>query len=55
MSAHVSSKSAHRQEAKIVLYSLWYNHTYMFDDTRDCIVQFCPPDDEHMCSKHVEA
>ena len=25
------------------------------DDTRDCIVQFWPPDDEHLCSKHVEA
>jgi hypothetical protein len=22
---------------------------------RDCIIQFCPPDDEHMRSKHVEA
>ena len=29
--------------------------TYRCDDTRDCITQFCPPDDEHMCSKHVEA
>ena len=29
--------------------------TYRCDDTRDCIVQFCPPDDEHVCSKHVEA
>ena len=29
--------------------------TYKCDDTRDCIVQFWPPDDEHMCSKHVEA
>ena len=29
--------------------------TYMCDDTRGCIIQFCPPDDEHMCSKHVEA
>ena len=29
--------------------------TYRCDDTRGCIVQFCPPDDEHMCSKHVEA
>jgi len=29
--------------------------TYMCDDTRDCIIQFCPPDDEHMGSKHVEA
>ena len=28
--------------------------TYMCDDTRDCIIQFCPPDDEHLCSKHVE-
>jgi len=29
--------------------------TYRCDDTRDCITQFCPPDDQHMCSKHVEA
>ena len=29
--------------------------TYRCDDTRDCIVQFWPPDDEHICSKHVEA
>ena len=25
------------------------------DDTRDCIIQICPPDDEHICWKHVEA
>jgi len=25
------------------------------DDTRGCVMQFLPPDDEHMCSKHVEA
>ena len=25
------------------------------DDTRGCITQFWPPDDEHICSKHVEA
>jgi len=25
------------------------------EDTRDCIIQFCPPDDQHVCSKHVEA
>ena len=24
---------AHRQEVKIVLYSLWYHHTYRYDDT----------------------
>ena len=29
--------------------------TYRFDDTRGCIAQFWPPDDQHMCSKHVEA
>ena len=29
--------------------------TYMCDDTRDCVMQFWPPDDEQMCSKHVEA
>ena len=27
MPLHVSSTSVHRQEAKIVLYSLWYHHT----------------------------
>ena len=25
---------AHRQEVKIVLYSVWYHHTYRCDDTR---------------------
>ena len=25
------------------------------DDTKDCIIQFWSPDDEHLCSKHVEA
>ena len=29
--------------------------TYMCDDTRCCIIQFCPPDDEHVCTKHVQA
>jgi len=28
--------------------------TYRCDDTRGCVMQFWPPDDEHMCSKHVE-
>jgi len=28
MPPHVSSTCAHRQEVKIVLYSLWYHHTY---------------------------
>ena len=29
--------------------------TYRYDDTRGCVMQFWPPDDEHMCSKQVEA
>ena len=29
--------------------------TYRFDDARGCVMQFWPPDDKHMCSKHVEA
>ena len=31
---------AHRQEVKIVLYTLWYHHTYRCDDTRVCIIHF---------------
>ena len=37
------------------LHSLWYHHTYRCDDTRGCVMQFLPPDDENMCSKHIEA
>ena len=29
--------------------------TYRSDDTRGRVIQFWPPDDEHMCSKHVDA
>jgi len=29
--------------------------TYSCDDTRGCVMQFWPLDEEHMCSKHVEA
>ena len=29
--------------------------TYRCDNTRGCVMQFWPPDDEHMCSKHLEA
>ena len=62
MPLHVSSTSAHCQEVKIVLYSLWYHQTYRwpsraqvhgkatyrYDDTRGCKVQFWPPDDDNM-------
>jgi len=52
---HVSSACVHHQEVKIALHSLWYHHTYRCHDARDCVMQFWPPDDKHMCSKHVEA
>ena len=52
---HVSNTCAHHQEVKIALHSIWYRHTYRCDDSRGCVMQFWPPDDEHMCSKHVEA
>jgi len=39
----------------LALHSLWYHHTCRCDDTRGCVMQFWPPDDEHMCSKHVDA
>ena len=73
MPLHVSSTCAHRQEVRIVLYSLWYHHTetsewskitkitkiqfYKYEHivAKFSIVQFLRPDDEHMCSKHVEA
>ena len=29
--------------------------TYRCDDTTGCVMQFWPPDDERICSKHVEA
>ena len=37
------------------LQSVHRTATYRCDDTRDCIIQFCLRDDDHMCSKHVEA
>ena len=56
MRLHVSSICAYFQEVKIALRGLWCHNTYYrCDDTRSCVMQFWPPDDEHMCSKHVEA
>jgi len=55
MPLHVSSTCDHHQEVKIALHSLWYHHTYRCDDTIGCVMQFWTPDDDHMCSKHVEA
>ena len=33
MPLHVSNTNARRQEAKIVLYSLWYHHTCKWSST----------------------
>ena len=52
MPLHVSSTCAYHPEVKIALHSLLYHHTY---DTRGCVMQFWPHEDEHMCSKHVKA
>jgi len=55
---HASTRLEHMFSSsggQIALHSLWYHHTYRYDDTRGCVMQFWPPDDEHMCSKHVEA
>jgi len=37
------------------LHTVHETATYRCDDNRSCVMQFWPPDDEHMCSKHVEA
>ena len=55
MLVHVSSTCAHHQEVTIALHIPWYHHTYRCNDTRGCVMQLWPPDDGHMCSKHVEA
>ena len=40
MPLHVSSTSAHRQEAKILLYSLWYHHTETSEWSKITKIQF---------------
>ena len=52
MPLHVSSTCAHHQEVKIVLHS--HRAVQCNFDLTGCVIQFCP-DDEHVCSKHVEA
>jgi len=34
---------------------LYYTVSGIITPIGDCMIQFCPPDDEHMCLKHVEA
>ena len=40
MPLHVSSTRAHRQEGKIVLYSLWYHHTETSEWSKITEIQF---------------
>ena len=44
-----------RVEGAVLSQPVHQTATYRCDDTRGCVMQFLPPDDEHMCSKHVEA
>jgi len=60
--AHVLIIRRSKIALQIALHSLYIGGrlvhettTYRCDDTRGCVMQFLPPDDEHMCSKHVEA
>ena len=48
MPLHVSSTRAHRQEAKIVLYNLWYHHTYRWpsDAQVESPLSTCARDDQ---------
>jgi len=70
MLLHVSSTCAHHQKVKLhytasgiitpiggrlISQPVHGTATYRFDDARYCKMQFWPPDDEHMCSKHVQA
>jgi len=40
MPLHVSSTCAHRQEVKIVLYSLWYDHAETNEWSKITKIQF---------------
>jgi len=52
---------ARHQELTTIAFGYHIGHlvhemaTYRCDDARGCVMQFWHPDDEHICSKHVEA
>jgi len=50
---HMCSSSGGQNCITQPLVSSHRTTTYRCDDTRGCVMQFWPPDDEHMCSKHV--
>jgi len=59
-SAHFHHTLRHKIKMQICLYSylskcFLNTDTHRCDDTGGYVIQFWPPDDEHMCPKHVEA
>ena len=53
---HTYRWPSHAQvEREVLSQPVHQTATYRCDDTIGCVMQFWPPDDEHMCSKHVEA
>ena len=52
---HHTETSEWSKITKIIILVILDLSLVQCDDTRDCIIQFCPPDDEQMCSKHLEA
>jgi len=48
-SKHTAAQKKGQPVKKVYLYNNTKKTTYRCDDTRDCIVQFWPPDDKHMC------
>ena len=44
MPLHVSITRAHRQEVKIVLYSLWYHHAYRWPSHAQVHIGMMIPD-----------
>ena len=52
---HIYRWQSRAQFERVLSQPVHETATYRCDDTRGCVMQFWPPDDEHMCSKHVEA
>jgi len=52
---HTYRWSSRAQVERVLFQPVHGTTTYRCDDTKGCVMQFLPPDDEHMCSKHVEA
>ena len=51
----IGGRPMHRMREDSTSQPMHGKATYRCDGTRCCTVQFWSPDDEHMCSKHVEA